>query len=610
MSRRAVVPALVLALACGACSDEPAPKTSAPAEAVDLNSPRAKCTAFEPVNVEPPCDDYTRDGLYGGTVTWAEAVDPDTFHPLMSSSATSQELKSLVFDSLTSFDNEKSSDRPSLAWKWEHTPDNLTWTFHLRKGVKWSDGQPFSADDVVFTYQTMLNPKFPNSDVDGFKVGDAPLPDCEAPDANTVVFKCHAVDALFLTHVSVMGIVPKHVWYDKATGPNPTYATAMRLTEPETVIGTGPFKVVSYTSGEKIVYARNPYSWRSTTHGQRLPFADGVICKIVANRDTQSTQFLDGGFDLLNDIQTSDYNRFKEKEAEGWFTLHRPGLSLNVCFLVFNQHPGKDEHSGKPFVEPYKLKWFQDQRFRQAMSHATDRELLVKLFLEGKGEAIWSDTTRGNKTWYADVPKYEHDAAKADKLLDEIGLVKRDAEGFRTDADGHRVSIEIMANNQNQTRIKAMGKIKDLWREVGVEAVLRPSDFNEISRQLDDVHQWESIILGWASAVPPDPLFGKNISLSSGRLHAWYPRQPKPQNEWEQRCDDIIAKMDTEVDVEKRKPLWAEFLRIQAEQQPMLYLYAENCYAASKKRVRNMRASLLRPETWWNIEELWLEDGK
>jgi peptide/nickel transport system substrate-binding protein len=244
------------------------------------------------------------------------------------------------------------------------------------------------------------------------------------------------------------------------------------------------------------------------------------------------------------------------------------------------------------------------------MSHATNREALVKLFLEGRGEPIYSDTTRANKSWYSDVPKFPYDVAKANALLDEMGLDKKDADGVRMDADGHRVSVELMTNVENNVRVNVIGKLKDFWAKVGVEVLLRPVSFNELSTQLDDVHRFDAILLGWGSGVPPDPLNGKNIALSSGRLHAWYPQQAKPANDWEKACDDILGKMDVEPDPAKRRPLWAEFLRIQAEEQPMIYLYAANTYAASKKRVGNERATLLRPETTWNIEELWLVDGK
>jgi peptide/nickel transport system substrate-binding protein len=590
-------------------TDAPPPPRREPP--VDLSNPRAKVPSlFQPVKADPPLD-ADCSGLYGGTISiglLGETID--TFNPLTSNEATASELSGLVFDYLTAYDNAEWRSRPSLAWKWEVSPDYLTWTFHLRKGVKFSDGTPLTARDVVFSFmKTCFNPKIPNSAVDGFKIGDAPLPVFEAKDDHTVVARCSAIDALFLDHCSGVPIVPEARWRDAVGGDEPAYNRAMGAEHPEEVIGTGPYRIVQYSTGEKIVYEPNPYSWRTTKGGQRLPFASRIVAKLVKDNTTRTLQYLGGGFDLMDSIQVVDFPQFSSREKEGWFTLHRLGLSLNVTWLSFNQNPGK-RPDGTPKIAPHRLKWFQDARFRRAVNHAIDRDQLVKNILDGRGEAIWSDTPRSNRTWYAEVQRFPYDPAKANAILDSMGLARRDRDGVRMDAEGRRVSFDLTTNVENPIRIKVIAQLKDFLAAVGVEAQLRPAQFQEISSQLDDIHQWEAMVLGWGSAVPPDPLNGKNIHLSSARLHVWYPQQPKPFADWEQACDSVISMMDRNPEVELRRPLWAIFLAIQAYQQPTIYLYAPNEYAASRNRIRNLRPSLLRPSTWWNYEELWTEDGE
>ena len=196
-----------------------------PGPPVDMTDPRAKIPDyFKPVTVDPPLADDVA-GLYGGTITvglLGESID--TFNPLTTNEATASELSGLVFDGLTAYDNYRWKTRPNLAWKWEVSPDYLTWTFHLRKGVRFSDGEPLTSKDVVFTFmQTVFNEKIPNSDVDGFKIGENPLPVFEAVDDYTVVAHCSAIDALFLDHVSGVGIFPEHKWKDAArSGPSGT----------------------------------------------------------------------------------------------------------------------------------------------------------------------------------------------------------------------------------------------------------------------------------------------------------------------------------------------------------------------------------------------------
>jgi peptide/nickel transport system substrate-binding protein len=564
---------------------------------------------FFPVKADPP---YESDatGKYGGTLIWAEMGECDTFHPLVSNSATTNELRSLVFDSLVGYDNGKWDHVPLLAASWEHSQDGKTWTFHLRKGVKWSDGESFTSKDVLFSWAALTHPKIENSDVDNFKIGDNPLPTVEAPDDFTVVFHCSVVDALFVMNIGNMSIAPAHLWAKTIEGDSPTYPGVMGVNDVARVVGTGPYRVVEYKPGEKVVYDRNPYSWRTDKSGARLPYPDHVIVKLVKDMNTRTLQFLNGDLDVIDDIPAPDYKAFKDKEAEGWFKLHRLNIALNTNYVCFNQHPGADATTKEPYVAPYKLKWFQDARFRRAMSHACNRENLVKQILDGKGAPIYTDTTKANKTWYAETTTFPYAVDKANKLLDEMGLAKRDADGIRMDEAGHRVSIELMTNVENDTRVKIIGQLKNDWAAVGVEAVLLPRDFNSVTNAMDSTHKWEAIMLGWGSGVPPDPLNGKNILLSSGRLHNWYPQQPKPCNEFEAKCDAIIGTMSQELDVPKRVAMWAQLLELHAQEQPIIYLYANNTYAASKKRVMNSHPSILRPETWWNVDELWLEDGK
>ncbi len=568
--------------------------------------PRAAdvATVTEPPTVVPI------SGQRGGTLTFAESGDMTTFNPITSSSATEGELAALVFDTLVSYDNGAWEQTPSLAHAWEVTEDNLDWTFHLRKGIKWSDGEDFTADDVLFSFATSFHPKVPNSNKDGFRVGNAPFPDVVKLDDHTVRFECQAVDAMFLVHAASVKILPEHIWADSLDAANPTFPTVMGTAEHEiaTVVGTGPFRLVSYAASERIVYERNPLYWKQDQDGTNLPYLDKLIVLLVSDLSTRSTQFLNGAHDLINDIPVPDYDRMKAKEKEGAFTIHRPGLTPNTYWVSFNQHPGGDEES-VPFVKPHLLKWFQDVRFRRAMSHAIDREALVKQFMGGKGAAIYSQTNRGNKTWHHDVPKTEYNPQKAGALLDQMGLRDRDGDGVREDDQGNKCVVELTTNVNNPLRVQIITQIKVDWTAVGVDTITRPMDFNELVNQLEDGHKWEAMLLGWGSGVPPDPLNGKNIHLSSGRLHVWYPMQAQPANAWEVRNDALIAEMDATTAEPERIRLWGEFLMHQAQGLPMLYLVSPNAYAATKPRVQNVRPSVLRPMTTYSIEELWVDDG-
>ncbi len=572
----------------------------------DAGTPKV---AIQPLTVEPPdVSDVT--GKYGGTLTWASVGEVATFNPTVSNTATENELVSLCFSGLVTYDNHKWEMGPALAHKWEVSDDYLTWTFHMRKGLKWSDGAPLTAHDVVFTFMDVLfNDKIRSSDKDGFRIGDTPFPTVTALDDHTVRMELPVVNALLLTYCGGIFIVPKHKWADSVSGDDPSYNRAMAangdLTE---VVGCGPFNVVEYAGAERIVYERNPYYWVEDTNGVRLPYVDRAMVLLYKDLSTRTLSFLNGDFDTVTDIPPADYDRLKEGETKGDFVVHRLGLSLNTNWISFNQHPGKAE-DGTPYVEPYKAKLFQDVRFRRAMSHATDRENLVKLMLNGRGEAIYGPTSPGNEQWFQDHERTEYDVDKANALLDQIGLKDTDGDGKRETPNGQRVIIELTTNVENPTRVKVLGQLKADWAAVGIEANTKPVNFQELVHELEDGHGWEVMLLGWGSAVPPDPLYGKNIHLSKGRLHVWYPMQPEPANEWERIADALLDEMAGQPLDEKRAPIWKKYLDHHAAGLPILYLYSANAYAASKPTLRNLKPSLLRPNTWHNVEEIWI-DGR
>ncbi len=617
--RRAAPLAALLALGAASCGDDTAPQATPPQQAapaadwadaagaapVDVGTP---APPFAPLTVEPP-KVHDVSGRYGGMLTWAEVGEVAAFNPTVTNTAMESELAGLVFDSLVTYDNAAWRHGPSLAASWDVSDDDLTWTFHLRRGIKWSDGEPFTARDVEFTFEDVVfNDAIPSSDKDGFKVGDAPLPTVDVLDDHTVRFTLPRVNALFLTYVGGVFIVPEHKWNDAVTGDDPAYKSAMSATQDlADVVGTGPFRVIAYSGAERVLYERNPYAWEEDRDGNRLPYVDRAMVLMYKELPTRTTAFLAGEFDMITDIPAPDYDRVKQAEAGGAFEIHRLGLSLNTNWVTFNQHDGRNA-DGEPFVEPAKLALFQNPDFRRAMSYAIDRENLVKLLLNGKGEAIYGPTSPANEEWYSDdFDKTPYDPAKARTLLAGIGLTDRDGDGVLEDAEGNRVSIELTTNVENNTRVQILNQLKADWTAIGVEASTRPLTFQELVHELEDGHGWEAMLLGWGSAVPPDPLFGKNIHLSSGRLHVWYPAQAEPVNEWERQADAILEKMAGLPDAADRKPLWAQYLAHFAGGLPMLYLFSQNAYAASVPRVRNLQPSVLRPQTWHNIEELWLE---
>lgn len=554
-----------------------------------------------------------RTGTYGGNLIYSVLGEIDTFNPVEPTGATSQELRSMIFSSLVGYDLGRWEPVPLLATRWDVSEDHKSWTFHLRKGVRWSDGEPVTIDDVEFSFRAIFHPQVPSSIRDGFLDEQGRHPSYVIDQkGQSITFTTHEIDSQFLTHVGNVSIIPKHKWKDHLQDEGPTILQQMtNATDPREIVGCGPFVLKRYWPAEKIEYERNPYYFKVDARGQRLPYFDRATVVIIKDQNLQVEKFLAGEHHLMNDLPPDRFKQTDEasKGPDARFEVLRMGVSLNTHWIVFNLHPGKKD-DGTPFVPVEKQHWFQNLEFRRAVNHAVDREGLVKAALDGRGQAIYASITPGNRLFFCkSVPVIEHSPAKAGEILDGLGWTDRDGDGVREDDLGRPLRFTLNTNVENNMRQQMGPLIMDDLRQVGIDIDFRPVDFNGLVTRLRDSHEWDMILMGWGSGVPPDPSNSKNILRSSGRLHAWYPGQPSPATPWEKRVDELIGMMDRELDTAKRKEYSDEIQMLDASNQCIIYLVAQNSYALSRKDVGNLWPSLLRPQTTWNVEELYQRTG-
>ena len=633
--RNSMVRALALLAAFGGCREQPPPSqdetdralaatadsyrvvtpqtATARAPEADLTVPVTHAGAAEPV-FEPLPDSallrVDRTGTYGGTLVYAALGEVESFNPIDAKGTTAQELRELVFDSLLGYSNGAREMYPKLARSWEVSDDQLTWTFYLRQGVRWSDGRPVTIDDVEWSFRAVLDPRYPSGIQDGFRDADGELPEITVDRAaDAIRFRTRAVRALLPVHVGTVSILPKHKWSESFE--DGTLLTEMTNDiEPADLVGTGPFQLQRYVPGEKIEYRRNPWHWKADARGKRLPYLDRVVIAIVKDNNLRWQKFAGGEHDLLQTFPVEHFREAVALEKSGRAELHRLGLGLSTHWFGLNLHPGTDPTTGAPFVDPDKRRWFETADFRRALNHAIDRDGLVRAALKDRGEPVWSQVTRGNVDWHnPDVRKYPYDPDTARGLLDGLGWRDGDGDGVREDTAGRKLAFTTNTNVESNLRQQLGALIQKDFRAVGVELHLKPVTFNDLSTSLRDSHRWESMILGWGSGVPPDPANSKHILLSHGRLHVWYPQQPAPQTAWEARVDELVGRMDQELDPIARKRMSDEILELTAEHAPLFYLAAGNAYAMAKPGLGNLWPSVLRPELSWNLDELYWRDA-
>ena len=543
-------------------------------------------------------------GIRGGRLVLANFTDPKTFNPITANETSSTDLIYLLFDGLVKKDQVTQELGPGLAESWQVAPDQKTWTFKLRPGVRWSDGRPFTAEDVLFTFNDVIyNTNIVNVKVDQLRIDGTNFTITRLDDY-TVQVVAPDIYAPFLEFIGDVRILPKHALHEAVKGKRFESAYGVNA-RPEEIVGTGPFRIKQFKPGEFTLLERNPHYWAVDAKNQRLPYLDNVFYSIVPDQNTISLRFLKGECDLQEFVRPEEYARFKEESASGRFRLLELGVASQRDMLIFNQNTGANS-AGKPYVDPAKLKWFRNQKFRQAISYALDRPSIVRSTLASLGSPQFGFLTTSNHKWHnPNVRQYPYDLAKARQLLAEIGLEDRNGDGQLEDAPGHPIEFELNTNAGNSRREKGSILVQDDLKKLGIKVNFRPLDFNTLVAKLDANFDFECIFLGLASESI-DPAESMNVIKSDGFTHQWFPRQKTPSTDWEARLDWLMNAQLKTLDFAERKKYFDEAQVIMAEQAPMIYTVAMNAYAAARSDLGNVRPTVHHHNRLiWNIEELY-----
>lgn len=595
----AVIAAIVAITAC---------KSSGPAATSGVPNP--------PFQGEPPQEAYVYNGptgVYGGRLVLATPDDLSSYNIIRATdNATSDVIWFNVFRCLVDYRN--GADPPDydsgVCTRWEQSPDAKQWTFHLRRGVRWSDGTPFTADDVIFTYNVVRDPNVqtPIRDMfrEGLDAGNPVYPDLVKLDDHTVRFDLHNPSGSFLDLVFNLWLIPKHKWEGqwRAGGFN----EAMRLDEdPRAMVGLGPFVIKEYVSGQRVVLERNPYFWKVDSKGQRLPYLDQLVYVIVKDFNTIQAKFEAGELDVMTRVRPQDHALVKRMESPS-VNVEDVGITYDTNWFVFNQNTGVNPKSHRPFVAPWKLRLFRDQRFRQAVSFAIDRDGLTKTVYSSRGVPMYSFVSPGDKMWYTDdVMKYPLNPDRSRELLAGLGLKDTNGDGILEDPEGHAIEFNVSTNSSNSQRVETASFIARNLKDVGIKANVSAASLTVIQKMMVESFDYDAIVLGWQISPPAGPSNTKNTLLSSGFNHASFPNQVKPSTEWERRIDELIQQVETSPDLAQRKLLYAEVQRIWSEQLPEINLVAAIEAVAYKSKFGNIHASALPPRVTWNCEEIYLK---
>ncbi len=561
-------------------------------------------------------------GKYGGTFVMAISQEPKTFNPLIASDAYSAEAISMLLSTLVTFDPFKQESAPALAKSWDISEDGKTYTFHLREGVKFSDGVDLTADDVIFTFDIIFAPaknvkgeiivdkttnkpllKYPSRYAGQFTIGGEYIK-YKKIDKYTVTFTTNKIYAPFLNDIGTVEILPKHKLQKSVEDGSfqQAWSTKTAINSPNEIVSTGPFSIFSYKPAEVLILKPNPHYWRADKKENRLPYIDFLIYKFVADENTSTILFATGQCDASS-VSANDYAWVKNYANTYNFKLFERGASTSISFIWFNQNPNKNTE-GKSYLDARKFKWFSNTNFRRAIMGAIDRDGLIKSVWFSRAVKLSSIISPANKKWHnPNTRKYNYSPENSRKMLLQEGF-KYSQNGKLLDKDGVPVEFDFIVSDGSQNTTTTATTFVENMRAIGITVNLKFLDFATIVSKINNTFDYEAAMLGFTGGG--DPSGGKAIYRSDGFLHVWNPRQKTPATDWEKKIDKIMDAQEVELNQQKRQKLIFQMQDIFAEELPLLYLTTPMSYSGIQAKWQNVRVPPIG-SIIWNLEELYQE---
>ena len=537
--------------------------------------------------------------------------DPKTFNFVISTDETSGLVGSMILDGLIRQNPITAEFKPALAESWEISDDNLEIIYTLRPNLKWSDGQPLTADDVVFTYNKLyLNPEIPTGMKDILRIGESgAFPEVTKLDERQVKFTVPEPFAPFLG-VTGASIFPAHVLSktveEKDKDGNLKFLSTWSVdTPPEKIPASGAYKIESYATAQRIVFTANPYYWKKQVVGEDVPYIKRVVWEIVESTDTFLTQFRSGSLNSV-EVKPEYFSLLKREEEKGNFTVYNGGADYQTSYLAFNLNTGK--RNGKPVVNPIKSRWFNNLKFRQAVAYAINRGRMVKNIYRGLGVPQNSFVAVQSPFYNENIQGYEYNPEKAKQLLKKAGF-KYNQRGQLFDSEGNRVRFKLNTNTGNEIR-EAMGnQIEQDLEAIGMDINFKTINFNVLIGRMRGSLAWEAIILGFTGGNEPNS--GANVWFPDGNSHVFNiarPAEGKPLegrtvSDWEEEIARLFIQAAKELDEEKRKAIYAEAQELVAEKVPFIYLVNPYSMSAVRNNIEGVEYSALGG-AFWNLDEL------
>jgi peptide/nickel transport system substrate-binding protein len=510
----------------------------------------------------------------GSELRFCLRSEPKTFNPLLVADDASETIRYLTGGVLVRLNRLTQQLEPELATSWKVGDNGKTITFKLRENVRFSDGTAFSAEDVAYTVQQLMDPALHSPTGDSFRSGEGKVV-TQVAGRNEIVVTFPApvvgLDKLF-DQVAIMS----------AKSPEKEMAVL------------GPYRVAENKAGAYLLLKRNPNYWKHDATGRPLPAIDSIRLDIQQNRDIEMLRLVRGEIDLINSLDAEYYDKLVT-QAPGM--AHDAGVSLDSEQMWFNQVPNSP-------LPDYKKAWFTSTSFRRAISESINREDLVRVVFRGHARPAVSWISPANKLWFnSRLQPHPFDPKAALQALAQDGFKMQN--GVLHDREGHAVEFSVITNAGNKYRERMATMIQQDLAGIGIRLNVVTLDFPSLIERITRSFDYEACLLGLVND-DLDPNSQMNVWLSSAENHQWNPNQKTPATAWEAEIDKLMKVQASTLDVTKRKQAIDKVQQIVWQQEPFIYLVNKNAMSAVSTGLYNAHPVVLRPQVYWNIDQLTL----
>lgn len=537
-------------------------------------------------------------GTPGGKLAIATRAEPKTLNPVTAIDQPSRDVLGRMMADLIHINRYTQKTEPALASSWTASPDGKRYTLTLRRGVRFSDGAPFDADDVVFSFRVYQDEKVQSPQRALLVVSGEPVK-VEKLNAYKVRFSFVAPHAAAERIFDSVAMLPRHL-LEKDYESGRIAQSWTVSTSPDKIAGLGPFRLKSFVPGERIVLERNPHYWKTDSRGQRLPYLDEFTFLVAPSQDAEVLRFRAGDTQITGSLSADNFTALLKDREQLHLRLEDAGPGLEYNFLLFNLN---SDVEGRFPEAARRQKWFTDVRFRQAVSAAIDRDAIVRLVYQGRASALTTNVTPAYKPWInTAIPAPRRSVDRARQLLKSAGFSWR-PDGGLVDASGQPVEFSILVSSSNGQRSQMAALVQEDLKQVGIKASVNAMEFRSMASRILEAHNFDTALLGLGGGdIDPNPAM--SMWLSTGANHLWRMVEAKPLSPWQAEIDGLLEKQMVTVDYRERKKLYDRVQEIAAEQLPIICLASPHILVGARANLGNFQPAVLEHYSLWNVDEL------